>query len=388
MVSTTADVAQFRCGEIFSTLETAATAKEVLVPKVVSSHVVLWPQFTGLLVILFFALTGCGGSSGDPIIRDMRMYDIYQFQIRNDADSPVSLTLTTSDPWTASSISLSFPMPSGLMGVYNRRTELGGVYTGSRMLVTATPGSYLLGGFSVETTTEIASIANGDFLSGAWRVLFGSDVIEVLVLPEQLGVRLQLNADEPLDLGWQAFSALYQQGSTAPSWQQAASASFQFLGLMFAQVGLTLDVQEGAIDASFDDTPLVRNCDPFPASPPAGVLLQGERVLTWLDFGVGRLGTYDLSLTDCWFDRAGDRDDYLYRGHIAFSGWQASGETGSEWLSYLGFGDDLYEGTPGGVGYLDMQLDLANSDDTGGFVLRSDRAVSLSGGFAAGFSSL
>ena len=356
-------------------------------PRVVSSHGVLWRQFAILTVILFFALTGCGGSSGDPIIRDMRMYDIYQFQIRNDADSPVPLTLTTSDPWTASSISLSFGMPSGLMGVYNRRTGLGGVHAGSRMLVTATPGSYLLAGFSVETITDISSTSNGDFLSGAWLVLFGSDVIDVLVRPEQLGVRLQLNADEPLDLGWQAFSALYQQGSTAPNWQQAASASFQFLGLMLAQVGLTLDVQEGAIDASFGDTPLVRHCDSFPASPPAGVLLQGERVLTWLGFGVGGRGTYDLSMTDCWLDRAGDRDDYLYRGNIAFSGWQASGERGSEWLSYLGFGDDLYEGTPGGVRYLDMQLDLANLDDTGGYVLRSDRSVSLSGGFAAGFSS-
>ena len=357
-------------------------------PRVVSSRVVLWPQFAVLLVVVFFALTGCGGSSEDPIIRDMRMYDIYNFQIRNDADFPAPLTLASIDPWMASLISLSFPLPSGLMGVYNRRTELGGVDPGSRMLVTATAGSYLLGGFSVETTAEIVSVSNGDFLSGAWLVLIGSDVIGVLVLPQLAGVSLQLNADEPLNLGWQTFSTLYQQGSTAPSWQQAASASFQFLGLMLAQVGLVLDVQEGALDASFVDTPLVRNCDSFPASPPAGVLLQGERVLTWLGFGVGDRGTYDLSLTDCWLDRAGNRDDYLYRGHIAFSGWQASGETGSEWLSYLGFGDDLYERAPGGVRYLDMQLDLANSDDTGGFVLQSDRSVTLGGGFAAGFSSL
>jgi hypothetical protein len=357
-------------------------------PRVAPSRCVPFRHSAGPLVILFFALTGCGGSSGDPVIREMRLYDIYQFQVRSDVDAPASLTLSSNELWMASSISLGFPMPGGLTGVYNRRTGLGGFYVGSRMLMTASTDGPLPSESVVETTGEITSVANGEFQTGAWRVLIGSDVIDVLVLPEQQGVRLQLNAGETLDLDWQAFSALYQQGSTAPVWQQAASASFQFFGLMLAQAGLILDVQDGAIDTSFGDTPLVRNCDSFPVSPPVGVLLQGEWVLTWLGFGIGDRGTYDLAMTDCWLDNAGDRDDYLYRGHIAFSGWQASGETGSDWLTYLGFGDDLYERTPGGVRYLDMQLDLAIADDTGGFVLQSDRSVSISGGFAVGFSSL
>lgn len=325
-------------------------------------------------------MAACGGGGGEePIIRDSTFLSTYRYEILHDADSEAALLLSAQWDGLPVLISARFTGSPGFAGLYDRVAGVTSIAPGSGLIVETSLATPLIGSFRADVTAEIAKTPTGEYSAGAWTVLVGTDSVEVNI---DAGVRLSLNGSSPTMLEWPAFAALFAPGSAAPEWQQAASASFQLMRLSALQVNMLYAGLVDAADVSFTNTPGVRSCSPFPDAPPAGVLAQGERALTWL--GNANLG-FDLQFTDCWVDTAGEAQDYLYRGTATLSGWRAANDRNNR-LVFLAFGGDEFGSrVPGGVRYED--LGLAGTTAVGG-ARELDPAASyaVSGGYAVAFS--
>lgn len=342
----------------------------------------------GAPVLLSTALLflGCGSGGGeDPIIRSATFLDEYRYQLGNDADSSPQLFLSTISNGFAIRLALDFSQVSGLAGNYNWISDYRSIDAGSAMLVETSIYTPVIGAFRVEVSADISAAADGAFLEGAWRVYTGTDIVDVVVVSDtQAGVTLQRNGGDVVNFNWPDFIMLFYVGSISPTWQQAASASFQLMRLMLGQVVMAFDALRGAASASFSTTPYVRACDAFSGTVPSGVLLQGERVLTWL--GSADLG-FDLRFIDCWDNRPGVDEDYLYRGALELSGWRAAND-GSNRLIFVGFGGDEFGSrVPGGIEYRELRLDLAGSFGIAGLPMLSSAPWFLDGGYAIGFAT-
>ncbi len=203
-----------------------------------------------------------------------------------------------------------------------------------------------------------------------------------IVAGTEPGVELRLDEAAPEFLAWPEFARLFAADSTAPGWQRAASASFEFMRLALSQVEMSYVALVDAADAAFTSVGLVQSCDAFAAAPPAGVLAQGERVMTWL--GSADLG-FDLRFTDCWHDAPGVDRDYLLRGAVTLSGWRATNDLSLR-LVFIGFGGDQSGiRVPGGVGYQQLGLARVAQGAVGGLVIDSAHYYTLGGSFAASF---
>lgn len=335
----------------------------------------------GALVAL---LAGCGGGGGEgePIIRDAAFLAVYRFELRHDADSRPPLLLATQWGGTPCEFSLRFDEAAGLTGLYKSADGVASIQRGS-LLVADGCDETPIGTVRAEVTSDLIVAATGEFTGGAWNVRSGGDSVAVTVVSGvDDGIELRLNGGPAEFFGWPEFAGLFAADSTAPGWQQAASASFQFLRVTSSQVEMAFAALVDAKAASFTSAPLVRSCSRFPVSPPAGIPAQGERVMRWL--GSADLG-FDLHFTDCWDDAAGDGQDYLYRGSVALSGWRASND-GNNRLVFVGFGGDSFGSrVPGGVRYQSLTLDRTVAGGSGEPVLDPDSAFTLRGGFAVRF---
>lgn len=334
----------------------------------------------GLLVAL---LAGCGGGGdGEPIIRESTFLAAYRYELRHDADSRSPLLLATQWGDTPCEFSLRLEEAAGLRGLYSTAGGVANIDRGS-VLVADTCAATAMGTLRADVTSDLVTASTGAFTSGAWNVHSGADSVAVVVVSAAGGgVELRLNGGPSEFFGWPEFAGLFAADSAAPGWQQAASASLQFLRVTLSQVEMTFTALVDAKEAAFTSTPLVRRCSRFPGLPPAGVAVQGERAMSWR--GSADLG-FDLQFTDCWDDAPGDDQDYLYRGSVSLGGWRASSD-GSNRLVFVGFGGDSFGSrVPGGVQYQSLTLDRATANGSGGHVLDPDTAFTLRGGFAVGF---
>jgi len=327
-------------------------------------------------------MQGCGGSGGgeDPIIRESTFLAEYRYELRQDADSEARLVLGTQWGGSAYEFSIRYSGPAGVTGLYQRTGGVASIATGSEISVDTDLATPLIGAFRAAVDSGITTTPTGEFSAGAWTIATDTDTVGVRV---DGGVSLSLNGGPATLFDWAAFSALFGPGSSAPAWQQAASASFLFLRLALLQANVAFTALVDATDVSFTNTPGTRNCSMFPVAPPAGVLAQGERVLAWL--GSADLG-FELRFTDCWIDAGGDAQDYLYHGDINLSGWRASSDRSNR-LIFLGFGGDEFGSrVPGGVRYADLSL-ARTLPASEGHVLDTAASYTLSGGYAVAFTA-
>jgi hypothetical protein len=268
-----------------------------------------------------------------------------------------------------------------MTGLFDRALGVTSIAPGSELSAATSFAAGPVAAFRSVVSAEIELAPTGEFSAGAWRVIAGGDTIRVDIVPG--GVELALNDGASSFFGWPDFAALFAPGTAAPGWQQAASASFQFLRIATLQTRMVFMALSDAARASFTNAPDVQACSAFPVGPPDGVLNQGERVLTWL--GSASLG-FNWRFTDCWADLAGSDQDYLYRGEIALTGWRASSDLRNR-LVFIGFGGDEFERVPGGVSYMNLDLARTVSDASGGSSLDPAAHYTVSGGFVASFAA-
>lgn len=334
-----------------------------------------------ILLAAALAVSGCGGSE-DPIIRSSTFLPVYRYHIEQDRDSEDQLEFSVQWDGTRYVFSVRFSGSDGLTGLYDRSSGVTSIAPGSELTVETGDGAPLIGAFRAVVIEEIATLPTGEFSDGAWMIVAGNDTVRIDVASGISGVALSLNGGTAVSFEWPDFAELFAPGSAAPTWQQSASASFQFLRIAALQARTVFAVLVDATRVSFTDTPDVRSCSMFPGAPPPGVLNTGERVLTWL--GAADLG-FDLRFTDCWVDLAGEDQDYLYHGEIALTGWRSSGD-GSNRLIFVGFGGDAFGNrVPGGVAYLDLAFSRTVPNSAGGSDFDPAADYTLSGGFAIGF---
>lgn len=334
-----------------------------------------------ILLAAALAVSGCGGSE-DPIIRSSTFLPVYRYHIEQDRDSEDQLEFSVQWDGTRYVFSVRFSGSDGLTGLYDRSSGVTSIAPGSELTVETGDGAPLIGAFRAVVIEEIATLPTGEFSDGAWMIVAGNDTVRIDVASGISGVALSLNGGTAVSFEWPDFAELFAPGSAAPTWQQSASASFQFLRIAALQARTAFAVLVDATRVSFTDTPDVRSCSMFPGAPPPGVLNTGERVLTWL--GAADLG-FDLRFTDCWVDLAGEDQDYLYHGEIALTGWRSSGD-GSNRLIFVGFGGDAFGNrVPGGVAYLDLAFSRTVPNSAGGSDFDPAADYTLSGGFAIGF---
>jgi hypothetical protein len=344
-------------------------------------------QFSGdmryriILLATTLAACGCGGGE-DPIIRDSTFLPVYRYQIEQDRDSEDQLELSVRWDGIQYVFAVRFSGPYGLTGLYDRSSGVTSIVPDSELTVETSYASPLIGAFRALVIEEIATMPTGEFSAGAWMIVAGNDTVRIDVASGTGGVALSLNGGTAVSFEWPKFAELFAPGSAAPTWQQAASASFHVLRIAALQARTAFAALVDATRVSFTNTPDVRSCSMFPGAPPPDVLNTGERVLTWL--GSADLG-FDLRFTDCWVDLAGEDQDYLYHGEIALTGWRSSGD-GSNRLIFVGFGGDEFGNrVPGGVSYLDLDFARTVPNSAGGSDFDPAADYTLSGGFAIGF---
>lgn len=340
-------------------------------------------RFAAIATFAAAALTqSCGGSGGgeDPIIRESTFLPVYRYELRQDADSEVQLLLSTLWDGSRREFSIRYSGAAGVTGLYDRAAGVTSIAPGSELTVDTNLATPLLGTFRTSVTAEIATTPAGEYSAGNWTVAIGADSVDVSV---DADVSLSLNGGPAMAFEWVDFEGLFGPGSAAPDWQQAASASYRFLRLAALQTGINFTALLDAADVSFTNSPGIRNCSAFPGAPPEAMLAQGERALTWL--GSANLG-FELQLTDCWIDVAGDGWDYVFRGSVGLAGWRASNDRSNR-LIFLGFGGDEFGSrVPGGVRYADLGL-VRTAPSGGGHVLDPAASYTLSGGYAIAFTA-
>jgi len=325
-------------------------------------------------------LPACGGSE-DPIIRSTTFLPAYRYEIRQDADSAAPLEFAAVWNGAPYRFSVRFSGVGGLTGRYERHNGVTTIAAGSELTVETSLATPLLEAFRAAVFDVIAVSPAGEFSAGAWTVFIGNDSVRVLV-ETGAGVDLALNGGAAVSFTWPDFAELFAPGSTAPAWQQAASASFRFLRIAALQTGVAFTALVDATRVAFGDAADAQRCDLFPAEPPAGVLGQGERVLTWL--GSANLG-FDLQFADCWTDSPGVDQDYLYQGNVGLTGWRASNDADNR-LVFIGFGGDEFgERVPGGVAYRDTRFARTLAAVSGDREFDPAADYVLRGGFAIRF---
>lgn len=325
------------------------------------------------LTAVTVGVSGCGGGGGEPLIRETTWLNAYRYELSQSAASPDRLALAVQWDGARYVFDLRFPRTSGLTGRYDRGSGVISIASGSELTADASPEVSFGGALQTAVTADITWMPGGEFESGTWTVAFADDIVRVDVASGAApGVNLGLNGGATVFLGWQEFAGVFAPGSSAPAWQQAASAAFGFLRFAMGQVDLAFTTLEDAARVSFTNTPDVSACDRLSGAPPPGVLNQGERVLTWL--GSADLG-FHLRFTDCWANLAGEAQDYLYDGEIELARWRAVSDLSNRLVS-LSFGS---------VTYLDLGLAGTVPNASGGIDLDSAQNYTLSGGFAVGF---
>jgi len=327
-----------------------------------------------------FLVSSCGGGDGEPIIRDAAFLPVYRYELKQDADSPEPLELTVT--WEESShvFSIRFSGATGMTGLLDRSLGVTTIAPGSEFSAETSIEAGPIAAFRAVVSTGIDVAPTGEFSAGGWMVIADGDTVRVDIVP--CGVDVSLNDGASLFFGWSDFNELFAPGTAAPGWQQAASASFQFLRIATLEARMVFTALVDAARVSFTSTPDIQTCSAFPGGPPVGVLNQGERVLTWL--GSADLG-FNWRFTDCWMELPGSDQDYLYQGEIALTGWRASNNLRND-LVFIGFGGDEYGNrVPGGVAYMALGLARVTPGPSGSSSLDPAARYTVRGGYAAGF---
>lgn len=334
------------------------------------------------LGIFGVAACGGGGGGGGGDDRPPTTLPVYNFSITNGPDTPDALGLSATVDGAPYAIDVDFGTAT-FSGSYTVASGAYTVFAGTSFSVQTDLATPLLGDFNVQVIENIA-FGTGDFpASGAWEVLYLGDTIRATVVSNpSAGVSLQLTDDAPVFYDWNDFEEVFDFGDDFPAWQQVASGAYTAITIALEQSDLVIASLE-IIDSNLASGPLATSCDAIPGIPPAGVLSQGETVLTWLGSGdVSPGDSFEWTFTDCWLDDPGDTFDTLVRGSITLRNWTEVVDSSNR-LVRIGF--EPFNG-PGGVQYNDLALDETVESPPGTVTIAGGPgSLVIAGGFAIVF---
>jgi hypothetical protein len=248
---------------------------------------------------------------------------------------------------------------------------------GSTMSVTvAGTKTSLDGEFTINVTSEVLAGLADEPTSGAFEVVTATETTTVTIVP--FGVELSLNGAAPIAMSWEDYDNLLDDAQ-AETWQRRAALAGGTFGFIFDRMFDIADMLD-SLELTESPTPIVTACDEFPGTPPAGVLLQGEHVLTRLGAGedLSPGDVFDWTFTNCWFESS----DTLIDSFLQMQNYIEVIDAGNT-LTRIGFGPDNNIG--GGVLYFDWIM-AETVENEGVYTIDPEDEVVINGGFSMVFT--
>jgi hypothetical protein len=329
-------------------------------------------------------LGGCGGGSDEETISNApdaapTILSVYNFQLAGvqpgtdmtvDVGNQFRVRIDLGDTLRGS-VNLQVNSPSSV-------SFLDFVTNAGSTMTVAVAGSKtgLDGEFTVNVTTDVVADLDDGPSSGAIEVVTAADVVTVAFVTS--GVELSLNGAAPTLFSWDDYDNLLDD-IQAQTWQRRASlagGTFAFIFERMFEIAELLD----SLELTESTIPIVTACDEFPGTPPAGILLQGEHVLT-------RLGSFeelspgdvfDWTFTNCWFASSNTLIDNFLQMQNYIEVIDSSNT-----LTRIGFGP--YNNMDGGVLYFDWIV-AETEENEGVYTLDPDNRIVVNGGFSMLFT--
>ena len=336
------------------------------------------------LLISVGLLGGCGGSSDEETIINTpdaapTILSVYNFQLAGvqpgtdmtvDVGNQFQVRIDLGDTLRGS-VNLQVNSPSSV-SFLDFVTNAGSTMT----VAVAASKTGLDGEFTINVTTDVVADIDDGPSSGTFEVVTAADVVTVAFVIN--GVELSLNGAAPTLFSWDDYDNLLDDVQ-AQTWQRRASlagGTFAFIFERMFEIAELLD----SLELTESTIPIVTACDEFPGTPPAGILLQGEHVLTRLgsfeDLSPGDV--FDWTFTNCWFASSNTLIDNFLQMQNYIEVIDSSNT-----LTRIGFGP--YNNMSGGVLYFDWTV-AETQENQGVYTLDPDNRIVVNGGFSMLFT--
>lgn len=349
-------------------------------------------------------VTGCGGSSGDdsgtgiivdtppvsPVIEPPTFLSTYDFEIGALDQGPDLLV------YFGGQFEVAVNFGDTLRGRASLRWDSDPdrvsfnrfiTDAGSTMDVTISGNQNALdGAFTIDVTSDLFTAPTmfvfGSLpAGGTFEVVTPTETVTVHVVTADMfpvGIEMSLNGGAAVSFTFQEYVDLKDDPS-AETWQRRASlagAVYEFVFDRVFQIANLLDELEATESAA----PVVTACDEFQGMPPAGVLLQGEHVLTRVGSGedVSPGDVFDWTFTNCWFADSNSLMDNSIRMENYVEDINSDNT-----LTRIGFAPD--NNISGGVLFSDWTV--AETDEIDGvYTIDPDDRTTVNGGFSMIFT--
>ncbi len=248
---------------------------------------------------------------------------------------------------------------------------------GSTLTVTVAGTKTALDGqFTVNVTTAVVAGLDDEPSSGAFEVVTAADTTTVTFVAN--GVEMSFDGAAAILLTWEQYDDLLDDPQ-AETWQRRASlagGTFAFIYDRVFEIAELLD----DLERTESPDPIVTTCDAFPGTPPPGVLLQGEHVLTRLGSGeyMSPGDVFDWTFTNCWNASTNTLIDNFVQMQNYIEVIDASNT-----LTRIGFAPDNSVG--GGVIYFDWTV-AETEEIQGMYTIDPLDRIEVNGGFSMVFS--
>jgi hypothetical protein len=333
-------------------------------------------------------LGGCGGSNGDgsdgqssngttgPPLTILSAYNFEIGGVQEGTDMVVDVggefqVGVDFGNTLRGSVNLQVNSPSDVNFV-DFVTDAGSTMT----VIVAGSGTDLDGEFTINITSDVVAGVDDEPTSGIFEIVTATDTTTVTVVAG--GVELSLDAGVAIPLSWEDYDNLLDDDQAA-TWQRRASlagGSFAFIFERMFEIAELLD----DLDQTESATPIVTACDEFQGTPPAGVLLQGEHVLTRLGSGedLSPGDVFDWTFTNCWFASSNSLIDNFLQMQNYIEVIDSSNT-----LTRIGFGPD--NNVSGGVLYFDWSI-AETEENQGVYTIDPVDRIEINGGFSMLFT--
>ena len=355
-----------------------------------------------LLGISALLVTGCGSSGGDdagmvvdtpdvsPVIEPPIILSTYNFEIGGlgqgsdlfvDVGGQFEVAVDFGDTLRGRALLELDSVPNRVL--FDRFTT----DAGSTMDVTISRSQNALdGSFTINVTSDLftwptAFVFGSIPAGGTFEVVTSTETVTVHVVTADLfpaGIEMSLNGGAVVPFTFQEYVDL-KDDPLAETWQRRASLAGAVYAFVFDRVFQIADLLD-ELDATESATPIVTACDEFQGTPPAGVLLQGEHVLTRLGSGedLSPGDVFDWTFTNCWSADSNSLIDNFLQMQNYIEVVDASNT-----LARIGFGPA--NNMSGGVLYFDWTIAETEEID-GVYTIDPDDRIEINGGFSMVFT--
>ncbi|MDJ0698834.1 MAG: hypothetical protein QNJ07_03175 [Woeseiaceae bacterium] len=248
---------------------------------------------------------------------------------------------------------------------------------GSTMTVTvAGTKTNLDGQFTVNVTTAVIADFDDEPTSGVFEVVTAADTTTVTFVTN--GVEMSLDGAAAVSFTWEEYDDLLDD-PLAETWQRRASLAGGAFSFIFDRVFEIAELLDD-LERTESPNPIVTACDSFPGTPPPGVLLQGEHVLTRLGSGedLSPGDVFDWTFTNCWNASSNTLIDSFVQMQNYIEVIDSSNT-----LTRIGFAPDNSVG--GGVLYFDWSV-AETEEIQGVFTIDLLDRIEVNGGFSMVFT--